>query len=71
MQIVYALCVSVVFGLTVSNVLLIFVYISIKDGIITITVTNRVKDNLKKIEKHNSENRSWIMGITKFADLSR
>jgi len=29
------------------------------------------QDNLMRIEKHNSENHTWIMGITKFADLTR
>ena len=28
-------------------------------------------NNLKKIEKHNTEGHSWRMGITKFADLSK
>lgn len=28
------------------------------------------KDNLKKIEEHNSGNHSWKMGINKFADLT-
>lgn len=32
---------------------------------------NLFSDNLKKIEKHNSEGHSWRMGITKFADLSK
>jgi len=29
------------------------------------------KDNLVRIEKHNSENHTWVMGVTKFADLTR
>ena len=29
------------------------------------------KDNLAKIEKHNSEGHSWSLGVTKFADLSK
>ena len=29
------------------------------------------KDNLAKIEKHNSEGHSWRLGVTKFADLSK
>ena len=29
------------------------------------------KDNLAKIEKHNSEGHSWRLGVTKFADLTR
>ena len=32
---------------------------------------NIFSNNLKKIEKHNSEGHSWRMGITKFADLSK
>jgi len=28
------------------------------------------KDNLKKIEEHNSENHSWKMAVNKFADLT-
>lgn len=29
------------------------------------------RDNLRKIEKHNSEGHSWTMGVTKFADLTK
>ena len=29
------------------------------------------KENLAKIEKHNSEGHSWRLGVTKFADLSK
>jgi len=29
------------------------------------------RDNLAKIEKHNSEGHSWRLGVTKFADLSK
>ena len=29
------------------------------------------QENLKKIEKHNSEGHSWRLGVTKFADLSK
>lgn len=32
---------------------------------------NLFSNNLKKIEKHNSKGHSWMMGITKFADLSK
>ena len=32
---------------------------------------NQFKDNLAKIEKHNAEDHSWKLGITKFADLSK
>lgn len=28
-------------------------------------------ENLRKIEKHNSEGHSWTMGVTKFADLTK
>ena len=29
------------------------------------------QENLKRIEKHNSEKHSWTLGVTKFADLSK
>merc|ERR1719319_1703499 len=29
------------------------------------------QENLKAIEKHNSEGHTWRMGVTKFADLTR
>jgi len=29
------------------------------------------QENLKRIEQHNSENHTWIMGVTKFADLTK
>ena len=32
---------------------------------------NLFSNNLRKIEKHNSDGHSWRMGITKFADLSK
>merc|ERR1712012_11662 len=32
---------------------------------------NQFKENLVKIEKHNSEAHSWKLGVTKFADLSK
>ena len=29
------------------------------------------QENLRKMEKHNSEGHSWTMGVTKFADLTK
>ena len=29
------------------------------------------KENLAKIEKHNSEGHSWRIGVTKFADMPK
>ena len=28
-------------------------------------------ENLEKIEQHNSEGHGWLMGVTKFADISK
>ena len=29
------------------------------------------QENLRNMEKHNSEGHSWTMGVTKFADLTK